>query len=138
MVKGKIGKVNRCRQPHQEAGRSRRGRKSNEQVLQDIAQVYESGNLAQIKTKIHGWEIQTNNEDEDMEDQISKMDFITDPGSTRGRVSLFQQSVKTYWKMKCLLAKALACKEEKSINSSILFELQQMKLEMHAMFKAQI
>ena len=73
-----------------------------------------------------------------MEEQSSKMDFITDPGSTRGRVSLFQQSVKTYLKMKCFLAKALACKEEKSISSSILFELQQMKLDMHEMFKAQI
>ena len=32
----------------------------------------------------------------------------------------------------------MACQEEKSINSSILFELQQMKLDMHVMFKAQI
>ena len=121
---------------YQEAGSSTRGRKSNEQVLQDIAQVYELGNLAQIKIKIHGWEIQTNSEDEGMEAQISKMNFIIDPDSTRGRVSLFQQSVKTYWKMKCLLAKAMACQEEKCINSSILFELQQMKLDTHAMFKA--
>ena len=131
-------KVNRGRQTHPVAGRSRRGRKSNVEVLQDIAQVYESRNLANIKTKIHGREIQTDSEDEDMETQLSQMDFITDPGSTQGRVSLFQQSVKTYWKMNCLLAKAMACQEEKSLNSSILFELQQIKMDMHAMSKAQI
>ena len=70
--------------------------------------------------------------------QLSQMDFITDPGSTRGRISLFQQSVKTYWKMKCLLAKAMASKEDKSLTSSILFEMQQMKMDMHAMLKVQI
>ena len=32
----------------------------------------------------------------------------------------------------------MACQEEKSLNSSIMFELQQMKMDMHAMFKAQI
>ena len=40
--------------------------------------------------------------------------------------------------MKFLLAKAMASKEEKEDNSSILFELQQMKQDIHEMFKVQI
>ena len=66
------------------------------------------------------------------------MDFISDPGSTRGRVSLFQQSVKTYWKMKCVLAKAMASMEVREGNSSVLFELQQIKQDIHEMAKAHI
>ena len=73
-----------------------------------------------------------------MEEQLSHLDFLTDLGNTQGRVSLFQQSVKTYWKMKCLLAKALAATERKSLTSSILFELQQVKMDMHAISKIQI
>lgn len=68
MVKGQAGKANRNRQSNIEARQSRRGRRSNEQVLQDIAKVNESRNLVQIKTKIHGWEQQTDSEDEDMEE----------------------------------------------------------------------
>ena len=40
--------------------------------------------------------------------------------------------------MKCLLAKAMTSKEDKSLTSSILFEMQQMKLDMHAMSKVQM
>ena len=107
-------------------------------MLHEIAQVYDAGNQDTIKSKIHGWEVHTDSEEEDMDAQLSQMDFLTDPGSTRGRVSLFQQSVKTYWKMKCLLAKAMASKEDKSLTSSIQFEMQQMKLDMHAMLKVQM
>ena len=35
------------------------------------------------------------------------MDFVTDPGNTRGRLSLFNQTIHTYWIMKCFLAKAI-------------------------------
>ena len=35
------------------------------------------------------------------------MDFITDPRNTRGRLSLLNQTVHTYWIMKCVLAKAM-------------------------------
>ena len=66
------------------------------------------------------------------------MDFVTDPRSTKGRVSIFQQLVKTYWKMKCLLGKVMDSNEEKEANSSIMFELQQMKQDIHEMFKVQI
>ena len=30
-----------------------------------------------------------------------------DPGNTRGRLTLFQQTVHTYWLVKCLIAKAI-------------------------------
>ena len=46
-------------------------------------------------------------EEIDIREQKLRMEFILDPGSTRGKVSLFQQSVKTYWKIKCVLAKAM-------------------------------
>ena len=35
------------------------------------------------------------------------MDFITDPSNTRGRLTLFHQTVHTYYIVKCLLAKAM-------------------------------
>ena len=35
------------------------------------------------------------------------MDFVLNPENTRGRLSLFNQIVHTYWIMKCLLAKAI-------------------------------
>ena len=35
------------------------------------------------------------------------MDFITNPGNTMGRLTLFQQTIHTYWIVKCLLAKAM-------------------------------
>jgi len=32
---------------------------------------------------------------------------VTDPGNTRGRMTLYRQSLHIYWVLKCLLAKAL-------------------------------
>lgn len=119
-------------------GKGKRGRKTNKETLENLADVYETGNLIHIRKAIHGWEKQTQSDDEDLEEQEAKMDFILDPGSTRGRVSLFQQSVKTYWKMKCVLAKAMANMEVKEANSSMLFELHQIKQDMHNMMKTQL
>lgn len=48
---------------------------------------------------------ESNDEDDDLKQQEATMDFIFDPGNTRSRVSLFQESFKTYWKLKCVLAK---------------------------------
>ena len=44
-------------------------------------------------------------EDNEAEEEI--LDFINDPANTRGRLTLFQQTIHTYWTMKCLLAKAM-------------------------------
>ena len=35
------------------------------------------------------------------------MDFVTDPGNTRGHLSLFSQTVHKYWIVKCLISKAM-------------------------------
>ena len=35
------------------------------------------------------------------------MDFITNPSNTHGHLSLFHQTIHTYWIVKCLLAKAM-------------------------------
>ena len=127
MVKGQNGRGKGNHQINQTIGTSKRGRKTNKQTLENLADVYEAGNLIHIRKAIHGWERQTDSDDEDLKEQEAKMDFILDPGSIRGRVSLFQQSVKTYWKMKCVLAKAMANMEVKEENSSMLFELHQIK-----------
>ena len=60
------------------------------------------------------------------------MEFILDLDNTRGRVSLFQQTVKTYWKFKCVLAREMESLRKKELKSysSVLFELQAMKQEM--------
>ena len=121
-----------------EIGTSRRGHKTNIEVVQELAQVYEARNQDMNKSTIQGWEVETDSEEVSMEEQLSHLNFLTDPGNTRGRVFLFEQSIKTYWKMKCLLAMALAATERKSLISSILSELQQVKMDMHAISKIQI
>ena len=54
------------------------------------------GNSAVVRQEIRGWEqdIQTDPEDNEIEAEI--LDFITDPGNTRGRLTLFQQTIHTY------------------------------------------
>ena len=114
---------------------SKRGRKSNKQILENILDLYDLGNPVHIRNTIQGWERQSDDEDVDLKEQEAKMDFTSDLGNTRGRVSLFQQSVKTYWKLKCVLAKAMSSMKEREGNSLVLFELQQIKHEIHEMAK---
>lgn len=66
------------------------------------------------------------------------MDFLTDPGSTWGRISLFQQSVKMYYKFKCVLAKALMSMKDQEVHTSILFYLHHIKQDMSSMTKTQM
>ena len=73
----------------------------------------------------------------DLQHQRDTMDFLLDLGSTRGRVSLFQQTVKMYWRFKCLLAQALMSMKEQYAHSSLLFELNHIKLDMTTMTKIQ-
>ena len=122
MVKGQNNRGKGNNQLNQTIGTSKRGSNPNKETLENIADIYETGNLIHIRKAIHGWEKRTKSDDEDLKEQEAKMDFILDPRSTRGRVSLFQWSVKTYWKMKCVLAKAMANMEVKEENSSMLFE----------------
>ena len=106
---------------------SKRGRKTNKQILENLANIYEANTPDQIRKTIHGCEKQSDEEDTDIQEQQARIDFIYDPGSTRGRVSLFQQTIKTYWKIKCVLARAMMSMQEKELDSSMLFELRQIK-----------
>ena len=65
------------------------------------------GNSVAVCQEIRGWErdIQTDLEDNETETEI--LDFIIDPGNTRGCLTLFQQTIHTYWILKSLLAKAI-------------------------------
>lgn len=85
----------------------KRGRKTKEEVLMNLSTTYSLGNSSQVRQEINGWEreIQQNEEDNDAKAEI--IDFVTDPGNTRGRLSLFNQTVHTYWIFKCLIAKAM-------------------------------
>jgi hypothetical protein len=59
--------------------------------------------------QIRGWERDLQTDPEDTEAEADILDFIYDPGNTRGHLSLFNQAIHTYWLMKCLLAKAIQC-----------------------------
>ena len=91
-----------------------------------------------IRQTIHGWEKQSTDEEVDIQEQQANIDFITNPGSTRGRISLFQQTIKTYWKFKCVLAKAMISMQQQEAHTSVLFELNQIKQDMRAMTKTQM
>ena len=46
-------------------------------------------------------------EPEDNEAEAEILYFITYPGHTRGHLTLFNQTVHTYWIVKCLIAKSI-------------------------------
>ena len=96
------------------------------------------GNSSKTRQEIRGWERDIQIDPEDNETETEIMDFITDPGNTRGRLTLFQQTIHTYWILKCLLAKAMqsfppiqAQKNPPKIESSIKDMLQDMQDQLY-------
>ena len=85
----------------------KRGRKTNQEHLENLVANYIMGNSSIVRQEIRGWErdIQTDLEDNETEAEI--LEFIMDPGNTRGRLTLFNQTIHTCWIVKCLLAKAM-------------------------------
>ena len=87
MAKGKtcnrkeIGREKKL-QTTQTVGRSKRGRKSNKKILENIADLYVSGNQVHIRETIQGQERQSDVEDDDLKEQETRMDFISNPGNT--------------------------------------------------------
>ena len=65
------------------------------------------------------------------------MDFICDPGNTSGWVSLFHQSVNMYWKLNCVLAKAMSSMQEMEGNPAVVSEVQQIKQAIQEIAKSQ-
>ena len=85
----------------------RRGRKTNQERLETLAASYVLGNSSEVRQEIRGWEKEIQIDPEDNEAEAEILDFITDPGNTRGRLTLFNQTIHTYWIVKCLIAKAI-------------------------------
>lgn len=57
-----------------------------------------------VRSCIYGWETEVLNNIEREDDMASEdaQNVISDLGQTRGGTSLFKQSVRTYWLIKCL------------------------------------
>ena len=91
----------------QEQVPKKRGRRTNQEHLENLVLNYIVGNASPTRNQIRGWERELQINPEDNEAAADILDFIQDPGNTRGRFTLFNQTIHTYWLMKCLLAKAI-------------------------------
>ena len=58
------------------------------------------------------------------------MEFVNDLGNTRGHISLFHQSIHTYWTLKCVLAKALRSLKLIEGSLEVFSILQEIKIEL--------
>ena len=94
-------------QIQQEQASKKRGRKTNQEHLENLVVNYILGNSSPTRKQIRGWERDLQTDPEDNEAEADILDFIQDPGNTRGRLTLFNQTIHTYWLVKCLLAKAI-------------------------------
>ena len=75
------------------------------------------------------FERESNHDEDDIKQREATMDFLSDPGNKRGRLSLFHQSVHTYWILKCVLAKAMTSMQEMEGNPNMVSDMQQIKQE---------
>ena len=87
-------------------GNRRRGRRTTQSVVQEATQAYQEGTNEDIRRIIQ------NLESEVLEEQSASeteewTEMIRDPGNTRGKLTLYRQSLHIYWVLKCLLAKAM-------------------------------
>ena len=97
--------------------------------MENLFDVYSLGNPPQIHNVIQGWERESNSDEKDIKVQVETMDFVSDPGNTRGRLSLFHQSIHTYLNFKCVLAKALQSLQENEGSPTVVSILQEIKKE---------
>ena len=112
--RGKMGKRRATNQSgkgkqvkQEESKPKKRGRKSTQERMETLLDSYVQTNTSRTRQEIRGWEKEIQIEPEDIAAEEDALDFIKDPANTRGRLSLFQQTIHTYWTMKCLLAKAM-------------------------------
>ena len=99
----------------------KRGRKSAQQHLEPLVQAFTSEIPSSVRSHINGWETEVLN-NLDREDEMDSEDMqnaVNDTGHTRGRISLFQKSVRTYWLIKCLLAMAVMSTTETKMESTL-------------------
>ena len=87
----------------------KRGFKTVEQRLEPMVRNFMHDIPPPIRDRVYGWESEILDTLDSQDDKASTdMQTVSpDPGHTRGRTSLYQQSIRTYWVIKCLLAKAI-------------------------------
>ena len=94
---------------------TKRGQKSRKEFMEPLIQTFAKDTPCSLKSRIFGWETEATNKMEE-EDELTAEELqhmIDDPGHTRGRISLFQHSIRTYWFIKCVLVKAIMSIQEK-------------------------
>lgn len=108
---------------------SKRGRRMEKEIIDNLFEFYSVCNPPQIQNVIQGWERESNNNEEDIEAQEKNMDLVVDLGNTRGCLSLFHQSIHTYWTLQCVLAKALQSSQESEGSPVMVLILHEIKKE---------
>ena len=127
-LSGYFNMVTRGRKPTRGKGEQptskqhqKRGRKSTQQHLELLVQTFTSDIPNSVRSDINGWETEVLNNLE-REDEMASEDMqnvVNDTGRTQGQISLFQQSVRTYWLIKCLLAMAVMSTAETKMESNL-------------------
>jgi len=87
-------------------GNRGRGRRTIQTVVQEATQAYQEGTNEDIRRIIQNLESGVLKEQSSSETE-EWAELIKDPGNTRGRMTLYRESLHIYWMLKCLLAKAM-------------------------------
>ena len=111
--------------------------KQKKEVMENIFDLYAAENPTQICNTIQGWERESNHDEDEIKQQEATMDFLLDPRNTRGRLSLFHQSIHTYWILKCVLEKEMTSMQEMEGNPDVVSVLQQIKQEIQEICMSQ-
>lgn len=82
--------------------------------MQNLINAYYVGTPTEVKAVIVEWEGELNGNIENEETLIAYWEpIIQDPGHNKGRQTLFRQTIKQYWVMNNLLAKAMITYKDK-------------------------
>lgn len=75
-------------------------------MVEEVAQAYQEGTYEDFRRIIQNLESSVLEEQSTSETE-EWAEMVRDPGNTRGRLTLYRQSLHIYWVLKCLLAKAM-------------------------------
>ena len=100
------------------------------EIMESVFKAYSTGNPPQIRNVIQGWDRNSNSNEEDREGQEESMDFVNAPRNTRGRLSLFHQTIHTDWTLKCILGKAMQILQPIDGSPKVISIIQQIKIEL--------
>lgn len=90
----------------EDPGSRRGGRRTTQSVVQEAAQAYQGGTNEDIRCIIQNLESSVL-EEQSASETKEWAEMVRDPRNTRGRLTLYRQSLHIYWALKCLLAKAM-------------------------------